>query len=170
MGGSGHVVTYSYGLHPPAIAYPAYPHQHPHYQTWMHAAPPLKIDYINEIKPADVLCGHGGATNCMDTHLYCCVYWILILQTILTVFLSIVHSAHSGNRYLRAKKRDKPAALPLILWNRFVNQAGTFLIDARRQFKEMCCGWISEMFEHARNLAKPYAKQGAASPSQGRII
>ena len=72
MGGPGHVVTYSYGPHPGMIAYPGYPHQQTHHYppTWMHAAPPPKIDYVKNIKPTDVLCGRGGATNCKKDLIY----------------------------------------------------------------------------------------------------
>lgn len=79
--GPGHVVTYSYGPHPNAYPQP--------FPGW--AAPP-QIQYVKDIKPSDVLCGRGGATN-----------------------------SHSGNRafrllvkqfqeqYLRAKKAEKPS-------------------------------------------------------------
>jgi hypothetical protein len=56
VGGTGLVVTYSYGPHPPMIVYPGYPHQQPHYPTWIQAAPPPKIDNVKDIKATrDVL-------------------------------------------------------------------------------------------------------------------
>ena len=52
--GSAPYIQYSYGTPTTVIAYPHYPPPR--------MAPP-KIDYISEIKPEDVLCGRGGATN-----------------------------------------------------------------------------------------------------------
>jgi hypothetical protein len=91
MGGSGPIVSYSYG---PMIAYPGYALQQAFYPHWAAQLPPQQMEYIKdaEVKSVDVLCGRGGATN-----------------------------SHSGNRsfrslvkrhqdsYLRAKKRDKPS-------------------------------------------------------------
>ena len=81
--GSAPYIQYSYGAPTTVIAYPHYP---PH---WM--APP-KIDYISEIKSEDVLCGRGGATN---SHSGNRAFRLLVKR--------------HQDRYLHAKKRDKPS-------------------------------------------------------------
>jgi len=85
-GGPTPYVTYSYGAPPPphatVIAYP-------HYPPW---AMPPKIQYIQKIEPEDVLCGRGGATN---SHSGNRAFRLLVKR--------------HQDRYLKAKKRDKPA-------------------------------------------------------------
>lgn len=86
-------MTYSYGPAATTVI-AAYPHTQ--YPPWM--MPPPKIEYIEKIEPQDVLCGRGGATN---SHSGNRAFRLLVKR--------------HQDRYLRAKKRDKPSVASYIV-------------------------------------------------------
>lgn len=89
---------------PPGHPMPTYSYYPPHHHhaptTWSSVTPPnfVAVEYITDLLPNDVLCGRGGATNSYKGN---------------RAFRALVKDFQE--RYLQAKKRDKPAVASLIV-------------------------------------------------------
>jgi len=140
--GSGHF-PHPYNI--PPQPYPAYSHgpmsSHGYY-NWVSEPPQKPVEYIRDIKPSDVLCGRGGATN-----------------------------SHSGNRsfralvkryqeqYLKAKKRDKPSVADKLI-DIVRERGGRFLKRAEsQQYGEIL--WVDIGDERAREKTCQALREGA---------
>ena len=143
--GSGPYPHPHYVVSAPIITYPfAAPGMHHHpgafYPSW--GPPPKPIEYIHNIKSSDVLCGRGGATN-----------------------------SHSGNRsfralvkrhqdrYLRAKKRDKPAVASSIV-DLIRERGGRFLRRCETSMQGDIL-WVDIGHESAREKTCQALREGA---------
>ena len=112
-----HALPLSDHFHPPHYSSHPY-HHHPYMPNWhlrshtpnasLHPpmivssssipAPPVVVEYVTELGPHDVLSGRGGATNSYRGN---------------RAFRTLVKEYQE--KYLRAKKRDKPAVASLIV-------------------------------------------------------
>ena len=91
--------SYEYDYGHPNIRWRHHPHDHHHPPVSYHPGSPYhSINYISDIGPNDVLCGRGGATNSNSGN---------------RNFRSVVRDHQE--RYLNAKKKDKPAVSELVL-------------------------------------------------------
>jgi hypothetical protein len=118
----GHGVPPYVGYHlpppppPHAYHYPPPPHAYHPVYTWPLPAP---IEYVSDVKPADVLSGRGGATN---SHCKCFLVVRATPRVLMvhpnSVFLLLAVAGNRNfratvkqfqERYLKAKKRDKPS-------------------------------------------------------------
>ena len=108
----------------PYLPCPYPPPGYPYYQ-W---APVQPIEYIADIHPEDVLSGRGGATNTHSGNRY---------------FRSLV-SKHK-EKYLKAKKRDKPAVAAVVV-EKIREKGGRFLrrVETSAQGHVL---WVSRIFE-----------------------
>lgn len=132
---SGPILTYPYGTPgmppPPGSFYPA---------AW--GPPPKPIEYIRTIKSSDVLCGRGGATNSHSGN---------------RSFRSLVK--RHQDRYLRAKKRDKPSVAAAIV-DLVRDRGGRFL----RRHEHSTQGdilWVDIGDERAREKTCQALREGA---------
>ena len=130
---SGPIITYPFatsGMQPQSAFYP----------PW--GPPPTPVEFIRNIKSSDVLCGRGGATNSHSGN---------------RSFRSLVK--RHQDRYLRAKKRDKPSVAAAIV-DLVRDRGGRFL----RRHETSTQGeilWVDIGDERAREKTCQALREGA---------
>lgn len=132
---SGPMITYPFG--------PGMPHHGAFYHPWAAPPPPKPIEYIRVTKSTDVLCGRGGATNSHSGN---------------RSFRSMVK--RHQDRYLKAKKRDKPSVASSIV-ELIRERGGRFL---RRSDGSTLSGevlWVDIGDERAKEKTCQALREGA---------